>query len=345
MIVFWVFIPLLTMLLLIMLNRLQPVRLLDAKTTLGVDHLIIGITVIIVLVSFWQLYDQANWIIKDNVSSRTASYSMAYNLLTNPKLTEASIDQHKEMIRNDYPIDAETVAYIGNRSVDVLPWDTALCWAYGLNWSPRPVFQSYSAFTPELVAINGRHFTGSDGPQIVLYDFESIDYRYPLFDEPATFQALLTGYDCVNQTGRFLMLEKNSSKPATFQVGLGSQDGEMGRPIPVPASNQGYLFGKINIRHSLYGNVLMTLYKPEPVWLQFILSDGSLSQKHRLIPGTASEGLFLSSYVESTGDLLPVFDNEFHRRISSIIIETADPSQYETKINITFIEVPYNYAR
>jgi hypothetical protein len=41
--------------------------------------------------------------------------------------------------------------------IDIYPYDLSLPLAYGFHWSPRPVFQSYSAYTPSLTELNAQH--------------------------------------------------------------------------------------------------------------------------------------------------------------------------------------------
>ncbi|MDR2058321.1 MAG: hypothetical protein LBP83_08620, partial [Dysgonamonadaceae bacterium] len=68
---------------------------------------------------------------------------------------EENIRINKDRIRNSYPaLPSEFLQQAANKRVDVFPYDIALLYAYDLNWSPRPVFQSYSAYTPVLDQIN-----------------------------------------------------------------------------------------------------------------------------------------------------------------------------------------------
>ena len=73
-------------------------------------------------------------------------------------------------------------------------------------------FQSVSAWTEYLDYTNSKHFTGGQSPQSILYAFESVDYRYPLFDEPGTFRTVLRNYIFKNISGKFITLEHSRNK-------------------------------------------------------------------------------------------------------------------------------------
>ena len=68
-----------------------------------------------------------------------------------------------------------TLEQLGDRSVDVFPWEIALLERHGLRWTPRPVFQSSSASSEVLDEQNEAHFQRADAPDFVLYGFDSVD--------------------------------------------------------------------------------------------------------------------------------------------------------------------------
>lgn len=113
-------------------------------------------------------------------------------LLSDSSTASATFKSSVKDLQNQYPLSPEILAMLANHTVDVFPWDVALAYAYGLDWDPRPVFQSYSAYTASLDALNAAHFNSNSSPDYVIFAAESIDGRYPLFDEPATFRSLLS---------------------------------------------------------------------------------------------------------------------------------------------------------
>ena len=255
-------------------------------------------------------------------------------------------DQELEWARADigqyYPIANTTLEYIGLKSIDSFPGDIALLWANDLNWSPRPTINSVTAYTSQLDYLNARHFSGADAPAIVLYRYDTIDNRYPLFDEPATFATVLQEYDLVETDGDFLILSHQSAPKSAQQEDLGSIVTNFGEVVPIPEYTSGYIFAHIALDYSPYGRMMQFIYKPSQVYLRFQYRDSSLSRAYRLIPGPAKNGLFVSQFVGSTEDLITIFSNNIQSDLSGIILYAEQPSQFERTYSVQFKGVPSN---
>ena len=92
---------------------------------------------------------------------------------------------------------------IGKAPVDAYPWEATVLFANDLNWSPRPVCQSYTAYQPDLDEANARHYRSPDGPRFILYYPEAIDDEHPYFVDPLTLQELFLHFDVIGRAGRF----------------------------------------------------------------------------------------------------------------------------------------------
>jgi hypothetical protein len=64
----------------------------------------------------------------------------------------------------------------------------------GLAWSPRPVLESYSAYTPALARLDADHLTGAAAPDNVFFRPDPIDYRLPALEDGLSWPALLSLY-------------------------------------------------------------------------------------------------------------------------------------------------------
>jgi hypothetical protein len=53
------------------------------------------------------------------------------------------VNDHIQSFPEDSLIEA-----VGEKTVDIFPWEISLAHAYNMNWKPRPVMQSYVAYTP-----------------------------------------------------------------------------------------------------------------------------------------------------------------------------------------------------
>jgi len=275
-------------------------------------------------------------VMQNNVITQSASHDFAIRLLSNQTYFDERVDQQKEIVRKYYSLKSSISQNISNSSIDIFPWDASLIWAYTMNWSPRPVFQSYTVYTPYLDSINSHHFSFStESPEKILYSYGSIDGRYPLFDEPKTFRTILETYSYAGRSGAFILLKRTQNPSKTSEIVLGCVTATMGRPAVIPAYN-GPVYGNFLVKYSLWGNLLKVIYKPAPVYIRFELKDGKISPRYRFIPETASDGLLLSKYVSNTEALESVFQRQYTNDIEKIIIETDHPLDYQDEIQIQF---------
>lgn len=100
---------------------------------------------------------------------------------------------------------------IGKDGVDVFPYEASVIAANDLRWQNRPSPFSFETYDPYLDNLNASFYAGSQAPQYVLWhntDVQSIDGRHVLWDEPATFRALLDRYQAVDSSANFILLKK-----------------------------------------------------------------------------------------------------------------------------------------
>jgi hypothetical protein len=105
----------------------------------------------------------------------------------------------------------------------------------GCRTRPRPVFQSFSAYTPTLAALNAEHLRSPRAADNVLFDIESIDGRLPAMDDGRSWAPLWARYALVADTGGFLWLRRRPTplaEPAPRL--LATARTRLGDPITLP---------------------------------------------------------------------------------------------------------------
>jgi hypothetical protein len=95
-------------------------------------------------------------------------------------------------------------------SVDVYPTEQAMVLAHGLQYRPRPVFQSYMAYTPALEAANAAALRGPAAPDWVLFHLRPIDGRLPALDDAASWPELLARYRWAGVAGDMAVLQRRA---------------------------------------------------------------------------------------------------------------------------------------
>ena len=89
---------------------------------------------------------------------------------------------------------------LGRSTIDIIPTDISILFQNNLNYKPRPVVQSYSAYSPELDELNAHHFSTADRPEFVILSNAAIDVRCPIWDESITKAVLHLNYGASGYT-------------------------------------------------------------------------------------------------------------------------------------------------
>ncbi|HEY1930681.1 MAG TPA: hypothetical protein VGG99_01590 [Acetobacteraceae bacterium] len=214
--------------------------------------------------------------------------------IRSPHALRAAFDHENATIRREGPL--PNVA----GSVDLYGVDLARLFAAGLQWDPRPIIQSYSAYTPALEAENAAHLLGPRAPRNALYVTQVVDYRLPALDDAVSWPLLLSRYSIVALQGGFLQMVRAAQprpvafgRPATVQSRLNEW-------IDVPPGN-GLLWAKIDMHPTVLGRLLLLAFKLPQVHIELRLADGRTID-HRYIPEIGQTGFLLSPYVGTTAD-------------------------------------------
>lgn len=280
-------------------------------------------------------------LIVPKVPKNLLPWGEVYSLTFDKSYQTQRIEEHREFLMKYSSIDERTIHYIGNKTMDVFPWDTDIPWIYNFNWSPRPLPWSFEVFTTFTDELNALHFLDKrKAPQEILYSYKSIDGRYPLYDEPVTFEAILENYQYVNMTNDFALLSHNPRQDIGKKVDLGTVEAKIEKPIKIPKYNSGYVFANIDLEFNSHGKIMNIIYKPSMAHIIFKFSDSTYSQEFRLIPGTSNDGIFVSQYVDSIYDIKSIFSGKITPNIDEMTISVDNPADYESKIQVKFVGVP-----
>ncbi|WP_449101562.1 hypothetical protein [Pseudomonas veronii] len=185
---------------------------------------------------------------------------------------------------------------------DIYSYNQSYLIASGNYWTPRPVFQSYSVYTPALAEMNKKHLIGKDSPDNIIFRVEPIDGRMPSTEDGASWPILMTNYQPVHLENNFLFLEKNKKSEDIRTSSLSVMDNKynFGDIVELPASDQP-LFAKIEINQTIIGRLVSILFKPSQLQLTVELDSG-IKKQYRIISGMAKSGFIISPLIEDTVD-------------------------------------------
>jgi hypothetical protein len=178
---------------------------------------------------------------------------------------------------------------IGDRPVEVVPFDLSQVRDRGLNWRPSPFFQYFLARTEASDRVNATHLLSPEAADYLLWTWQPFDGCHPLYVAPATHLAIMERYRLVRQNGPRLLFEKGAYRPMARRS-LGRLEAGWEEPIPIPMG-EGVILARIHFRYRAVGKFLKALLWVPPIHLTF-----SDRLAYRAIPATAGEGLVVGNF-------------------------------------------------
>lgn len=227
----------------------------------------------------------------------------------------ASWETATNSIRQSVPLPAD------GYTADLYPTDISAVIFSGERWTPRPVFQSYAAYTPALIERNVDHLRRG-GPDRVYWRAASIDRRYPSLDDGASWRWLLGGYLPIACTDHYLVLA-NTGHPGALPLGDTVVDAipSVGEEVPLPSGSP--LWVTIRVEPSLRGKLSSLLFKAPSLALKVRYASGS-ERSYRVVAGMMETGFLLSPTITSTADLARLWIDGYEQTPASRVPVSID---------------------
>lgn len=184
-------------------------------------------------------------------------------------------------------------------SVDVYPANQSAVLAHRLDYRPRPMMQSYTAYTPTLAEMNAAFLRGDRAPENILFELWTIDDRFPALDDGLSWPELWTRYEVAGRAHDFVQLQRRTTPGRYELIPLAEVPLGLGTTFNLPSTDNELIWAEIKIDQSLRGKITAFFYKPPLLWINVTLKDGR-TRPFRIVPGIARAGFLLSPVVEST---------------------------------------------
>ena len=199
-------------------------------------------------------------------------------------------------------------------TVDLYPNELATVFAHDLEYQPRPVIQSFSAYTSKLARLNLEHLKQPDAPKNIFFDLNPIDGHLASFEDGLSWPEILTLYDITNIEGRYLLMQR-SPKPRQYKFEPLTKEVEVGfnEWFDVP-DTQEPVWAKIDLHPNLLGKLTAAALRLPPLYLEVITADG-ISTSYRTIGNVMSEGFLLSPTLANRWDFLDLATNDWRDKL------------------------------
>jgi hypothetical protein len=210
-------------------------------------------------------------------------------------------------------------------SADIYPFNQSIVLAAtGLQYKPRPMLQSYSAYTVKLAEMNANYLRGESAPDTIFFEVATIDGRYPSLDDGASWPELLSRYELSQFSAGYLVLKKKQTPTAIKFTEIFNGPVKFGAHFTLPES-QYPIWAEIRVRETLFAKALKFIFKLPSVRMKVDLSSGEFKDNRIILPSMAA-GFLLSPYISDSSDFLPLLkDQTFeHLKLPKVITATFD---------------------
>ncbi len=309
----------------------------------------------IMLVTIMALRSQVpDWnAMANTLSESVAVYGKQTRMMFGWMFAPASLQEslHSEYAETKSGLAVELEGYRPSGSLDVYPTEQSLVFAIGAHWQPRPVFQSYSAYTPYLAELNRVHLR-ERGADELLFGLSSIDGRYPSIDDGPSWPTMLALYQPAEMVAdRWLALRRAADRPHEQLRPLAGMQMALGEWLALPQSRNVPVFIRLHLVPTTWGRLANLAYKRPPVYLRVELADGR-KIRHRIPEGSAAAGFIVSPYLESVFDIGNLWLEKWPGRLQSAQVlrmkvevdAHAGPAFFEPMIGLEQFEI-HGYRR
>jgi len=206
-------------------------------------------------------------------------------------------------------------------TADIYSFDQSYLLASRNKWNPRPVLQSYSAYTRHLAAIDRDHLESSKAAENIFFKLQPIDDRYPSLDDGPSWPVMLDNYRIANDSGNYLSLRRTQQyrEPAEREIASGRY--KLGENVDLPKAD--LLYARLDIRPTLVGSLALALYKTPRLTMRVTTVSNQIAS-YRIVSGMARAGFLLSPLVSSTDEFEYLFKGPtalVDRQVRSIKVE------------------------
>lgn len=214
---------------------------------------------------------------------------------------------------------------VGESSVDLLNWEQGLLILHRMNYQPRPVFQSYSAYTPTLMRLNEAHFLKADAPEFVLLKLQAIDGRLPQAEDALALSAILRTYAPVLEEAGFVLMQRAvAGHVDTLPTPEFTQSAELGSWVDLPAS-KGPKFVALRAPSSALGSLYSFWFRTPPLIIEIETLAGVRSS-YRLLPRGAEAGFLLSPLIRSSEQLAGLYTGQSPESVRRFRVYSQSPA-------------------
>ncbi len=226
-------------------------------------------------------------------------------LFLRPLAVREELEARRRRFRQEHDL-ARVREVVGSEAVDVVGSAEAIAIVNDLSYRPRPIFQSYAAYTPALMARNAAAFASPASPRFVLFRPEAIDGRFPTLADGLVLRQLAKRYAPRLRERGFLLLERRSPPAPIEERPILERSVRPGEWIELPEVDLA-LVAQVKVEPSWIGQLRALLYQLPPLRLEWQDRSGGARRTASLPTPMGEAGFLLAPELESVDDWLRAY--------------------------------------
>jgi hypothetical protein len=231
---------------------------------------------------------------------------------------------------------------VGRGTVDVYNFNLGKALLNGMSISARPIFQSYSAYSPSLEGWNLRFYQSEHAPDFLLWNDDGVDVRYPGQDDARLVAGLPGHYEPVlSERGYWLFRKLSPLARAHLDLRMVIKRSlAISEELPMPEGIDHALWLRVQAVPNNLGRLRALLYRPALINLSTTGIDGARSV-WRLLPRVAADGFILAPRLEGGSDVAALMSGDARTWVRSIHFEApAGQEEFWSHMDVEVYSMP-----
>ncbi|MBY0435255.1 MAG: hypothetical protein K2U26_14195, partial [Cyclobacteriaceae bacterium] len=232
------------------------------------------------------------------------------------------ISQYDKWMLDKPKKNQKLIELVNGNSIDIVPVEISQVYFNSLNYNPRPVIQSYSAYNGFLDSLNFKKYNSDTSPDFILYSLGTIDDRYGFFDESWTKLAMLSNYEPSGSLDNQIILSKSKKSSPLIKGNTQISASKLGQYITI-APTRSLQLTSVFIDYNLLGKLRRIFFKPPSLTMTITLENGE-EYTYKAITTILKGGVIINKYID-TNDELEIFMNSKGELNTNILKIRFDP--------------------
>lgn len=196
-------------------------------------------------------------------------------------------------------------------SVDIYPTLSDVVIAYGFDYKPRPIFQSYLAYRQPLAQTNLDHLKSDKAADtLIIQELKDIYGYYPMLYDGPSWPEILARYEPKSLHPGGLLLSKRL-KPLTLTIQKADEtSANVGEDVSrIDLKRSKILFAKINIAMTPIGALQKLFFRVYPPKIEVVTRDGT--KRQFIAPSEIMKsGFIISPFARSPEQVQQLFQSK-----------------------------------